>query len=210
MLSRKTIGISHFLTDLIHRPLSHLPSRLIGASLNILDADVLFSEQKVSALLDPVVTPVRDMERHHLFPKAYLANLGITDNSQVNAIANMAFVDWADNSSISGSSPREYWPLMSEKLDAERLERQKHWHALPVGWEQLSYSEFCDKRRRLIGQIVKEGFERLWKTQMGMSPGRPSIQDLIGDGESNVLEFKERARWSHGTDKRGKKRANHR
>ncbi len=30
------------------------------------------------------------------------------------------------------------------------------------------------------------------------------IQDLIADVKSNVLEFKERARWSHGTDKKGK------
>ena len=180
------------------------PLAAYWAALNILDADVLFSEQKVSGMLDPVVTPVKDMERHHLFPKAYLASVGITDNARVNAIANMAFVDWADNSTISGKSPQDYWPKMTERLDASRLARQVHWHALPVGWEQLDYDEFCEKRRRLIGRVVKEGFERLWETGVTTPSKRVSIRDLIADGESNVLEFKERARWSHGTDKKGK------
>ncbi|MCY4218131.1 MAG: hypothetical protein OXE56_02510 [Gammaproteobacteria bacterium] len=80
------------------------PLAAYWASMNILEADVLFSEQKVSSMLEPVVTPVKDMERHHLYPKAYLGSLGITDNSRVNNIGNMAFVDWADNSSISSNS----------------------------------------------------------------------------------------------------------
>ena len=180
------------------------PLAAYWAALNILDADVLFSEQKVSSMLDPVVTPVKDMERHHLFPKAHLASIGITDNARVNAIANMAFVDWADNLAISGKSPQDYWPKMSDRLDAGRLARQIHWHALPVGWEQLDYGEFCEKRRRLIGRVVKEGFEKLWETAVESRPKRVSIQDLVAGGESNVLEFKERARWSHGTDKKGK------
>ena len=180
------------------------PLAAYWAALNILDADVLFSEQKVSEMLDPVVTPVKDMERHHLFPKAYLASVNVTDNSRVNAIANMAFVDWADNVAISNKSPQEYWPKMSERLDAERLKRQMHWYALPVGWEQLEYGEFCEKRRKLIAQVVREGFERLREAQVHAPPERVSIHDLIADGESNILEFKERARWSYGTDKKGK------
>lgn len=180
------------------------PLAAYWAALNILDADVLFSEQKVSAMLDPVVTPVKDMERHHLFPKAYLASIEITENSKINAIANMAFVDWADNSAISNKSPQDYWPDMAERLAPERLKRQVYWHALPIGWEQLDYEEFCEKRRIQIGQVVKEGFERLWESQVEPPPEHVLIQDIISDGESNVLEFKERARWSHGTDKKGK------
>jgi len=38
------------------------------AALNLLDAELLFSTTKVSTLLDPGVTPVRNIERHHLFP----------------------------------------------------------------------------------------------------------------------------------------------
>lgn len=180
------------------------PLAAYWAALNILDADVLFSEQKVSTMLDPVITPIRDMERHHLFPKAYLESLGITDNSRINAIANMAFVDWADNSAMSSKSPQDYWPTMADRMDPERLRSQEYWHALPVGWYQLDYSEFCEKRRKLIGQVIKRGFERLWDDQAKVRPGQVSIHDMIAAGESNVLEFKERARWSYGTDKKGK------
>ena len=180
------------------------PLAAYWAALNILEADVLFSEQKISAMLDPVVTPIKDMERHHLFPKAYLATLGITDYSRVNAIANMAFVDWADNLAISGKSPKEYWPQMSDGLNSEQLKRQTHWHALPIGWEQLEYGEFCEKRRKLISHVVKEGFERLWEKEIEVSSSRESIHALIAGEESNVLEFKERARWSVGTDRKGK------
>ena len=180
------------------------PLAAYWAALNILDADVLFSLQKVSAMLDPVVTPVKDMERHHLFPREYLESLNISDTSRVNAIANMAFLDWADNLAISSKSPQDYWSKVSETVDPVRLKRQIHWHALPVGWEQLEYSEFCEKRRKLIAQVIKEGFERLWESQVQALQEPVSIQSLIGDGESNVLEFKERARWSHGTDKKGK------
>ena len=180
------------------------PLAAYWAALNILDADMLFSHQKVSSMLDPVVTPIRDMERHHLFPKAYLASIDVTENTRVNAIANMAFVDWADNLSISDKSPQEYFLHMSQKLDPERLKRQVRWHALPVGWEQLDYTEFCEKRRALIGQVVKDGFERLWDSRIDVSHDLAHVQSLITDGESNVLEFKERARWSHGTPNKGK------
>ena len=180
------------------------PLAAYWAALNILEAEVLFSEEKVSTMLYPVVTPVKDMERHHLFPKAYLGALNITDNTRVNAIANMAFVDWSDNLAISSKSPQEYWVTMTETPDAERLKRQIHWHALPTGWDQLDYSEFCEKRRKLIAQVVREGFERLWESKVEAPSGRASILDLVVNGESNILEFKERARWSYRTDTKGK------
>lgn len=179
------------------------PLSAYWAALNLLDADMLFSELKVASMLDPIVTPVKDMERHHLFPKAYLQREGITETPQVNAIANMAFVDWSDNLAISDESPMHYWGAMTRQMDGARLDRQIRLHALPVGWEQLGYDEFCEKRRKLIAAVVKEGFQRLWD---GAGPELPlgGLQDLIADGESNVLEFKESARWSHGTDKKGK------
>ncbi len=180
------------------------PLSAYWAALNILDADMLFSELEVSSMLDPVVTPAKDMERHHLFPRAYLDRIGVTERARVNAIANMAFVDWSDNLAISDDPPSEYWPKMTADMDAERLKRQIRWHALPVGWEQLDYDEFCEKRRTLIAGVVKDGFQRLWDGDVETTPRPTSIRHLVADGESNVLEFKESACWSHGTDKKGK------
>lgn len=170
------------------------------AALNLLDADLLFSTLKVSSVLDPVVTPPRNIERHHLHPKAHLAAKEITDTKQTNAIANMAFIDWTDNAEISDSPPTEYWPVMSQRVKSDRFETQVHHHALPRGWEQMDYNEFLEERRRLIAKIVKEGFETLWETNE--PEGETPVEEIISAGESNVLEFKSSARWNQHTGER--------
>ena len=120
------------------------------AALNLLDAELLFSDLRIRELLDPAVTAPRSIERHHLFPKAYLAAKGVSNTRQVNAIANMAFLDWPENATISADDPLEYWPTMAATVDPDRLKRQAYWHALPVGWEQLDYPTFLERRRDLI------------------------------------------------------------
>lgn len=175
------------------------------ASLITLEADALFSDQKVSVLLDPVVTKTKNVERHHLFPKAYLSSININDPKRVNSIANMAFVDWTENSTISNKSPLEYWPKMISGMNSEQLKRQIEWHALPVGWEQLDFLEFCEKRRKLIARVIEKGFKKLLIDHSNVASFEPlSIKKLITNGESNNLEFKELARWSHGTEHKGK------
>lgn len=96
------------------------------AALNLLDAELLFSTTKVSTLLDPGVTPVRNIERHHLFPKQHLESIGITGAARTNQIANMAFVDWADNTAISSKAPSVYWPEMCARLSSERLKTHRY------------------------------------------------------------------------------------
>ena len=60
------------------------------AALNLLEAKALFSNHQVSELMDPAIQAHRSaLERHHLFPKAYLETLGITDPRETNQIANL-------------------------------------------------------------------------------------------------------------------------
>lgn len=103
------------------------------AALNLLDAELLFSRLRVRDLLDPAVTAPRNVERHHLFPKAHLAEMGVTANTRINAIANMAFLDWPENASISAGDPAEYWPALTGSMDPDRVKKQAYWHALPIG-----------------------------------------------------------------------------
>jgi hypothetical protein len=173
------------------------------AALNLLDAELLFSEMKVKELLDPQTTPPRSIERHHLFPKALLASRGLTNTRQVNAIANMAFIDWPDNASIGADDPATYWPIMSERMDAGRRSRQVFWHALPVGWEQLDYTDFLERRLQLIARVTRDGFDRLWD-QKQPAP-QANLSDLIAAGESQTLEFKSSARWNIHTESPDKK-----
>jgi len=174
------------------------------AALNLLDAELLFSEMRVRDLLDPAVTAPRSIERHHLFPKAYLAKKGITTIGRVNAIANMAFLDWPENATISADDPAKYWPSLTSAMDAERVKRQAYWHALPIGWEQLDYAEFLERRRTLIARVVRDGFNQLWEDQTS-ARAVSTLPDLIELGESQTLEFKSTARWNIHTGQADKK-----
>lgn len=133
------------------------------AALNILDAQVLFSKMKVSELLDPATQANKSaLERHHLFPKAYLKKLEITETRITNQIANYALVEWPDNVAISDSSPAEYYlPIYTERFSTEEMKQMSYWHALPSGWENMEYQEFLDARRKLMAQVIRDGFEKL-------------------------------------------------
>jgi hypothetical protein len=174
------------------------------AALNLLDAELLFSDLRIRELLDPAVSAPRSIERHHLFPKKHLAVAGFTNTRQVNAIANMAFLDWPENASISATDPLDYWPAMTETIDPERLKRQVYWHALPVGWEQLDYVTFLERRRDLIARVVRDGFDRLWEDKPVAEPSM-GLTDLLGSGESQMVEYKSTARVNLHTGEADKK-----
>jgi hypothetical protein len=180
------------------------------AALNILDARVLFSKLKVSQLLDPTAKAKRSaIERHHLFPKAYLATLGIIGAKQ-NRIANLALVEWPDNAKIAAQAPSGYWPGMASRFSQQDLAPMLYWHGLPSGWETMDYDEFLGSRQRALAQVIKDGFARLWEgaapaeeiaerelTQHANATRRRPTAELISEGESAFVEFKESARWSH-------------
>ncbi len=135
----------------------------------------------------------RAVERHHLFPKAFLAKSGVTNTRQTNAIANMAFLDWAENARISDQAPIVYWPMMTEGIPDERLRRQRYLHALPIGWEQLDYPTFLEKRRSLMAQVVRDGFTSISGESQ---PKEITTSELIASGEGHTVEFKSTARWN--------------
>ena len=84
------------------------------ASLNIMDAKILFSKSSllVSKLFEPGTDGNRkSLEKHHLFPKAYLKSLGYPD-SKINQMANYAFIDWKDNMDILDDAPSVYYPIV--------------------------------------------------------------------------------------------------
>jgi hypothetical protein len=146
------------------------------AALNILDADALLSTGKVRSRLDPAITARKGIERHHIFPRAYLKRrLGITDSKEINQIANMALVEWADNLAISDEAPPVYWPaqVAAKQLTPDRLAQQRYWHALPEGWEQLGFTDFLTRRRRLMADVVRNAFTRLHDS--GYQPVYPQV-----------------------------------
>jgi hypothetical protein len=183
------------------------------ASLNILDARVLFSKMRVTELFDPALRSKKAaLERHHLFPRAYLAREGIASNREINQIANFALVEWPDNIAISDTPPAEYFHDFMSRLSESEQKRARFWHALPQGWETMEYGTFLEARRGLIAQVVKAAFEQLSSATMDeaddlgsdTSP-RKSVDALMKGGESAQVEFKSSARWNLHTKTRDEK-----
>lgn len=131
------------------------------AALRLLDARVLFSELHVRDLLDPSLQPGKAaLDRHHLFPKAYLRRQGYEERD-INQIANYALVEWADNIDISDKPPSLYLPAYLERMASGDAEAMYRWHALPPEWEEMTYPDFLIERRRLMADVVRDAFETL-------------------------------------------------
>jgi hypothetical protein len=133
-----------------------------NAALNLLDAKALFSNLKVSELLDPSLRAKKSpVERHHLFAKGYLKTIGIEDIKDTNQIANYALVEWRDNIDILDKPPSEYAPTYAARFSTQELTEMYRWHALPDGWERMDYTSFLERRRKLMAAVVRDGFQRL-------------------------------------------------
>jgi len=129
------------------------------AALNVLDARGLFSKLKVVELLDPTLKGRKSpLEKHHLFPKAYLKSIGITERRATNQIANYALVEWSDNIAIADEPPASYLPKYAARFNDDELRQMSHWHALPDGWQDMEYEKFLDVRRRLMAGVIREAF----------------------------------------------------
>ena len=135
------------------------------AALNILNAKILFSKSNllVSKLFEPGTDGKRkSLEKHHLFPKAYLKALGYND-AKINQMANYAFIDWKDNMEILDEAPSIYYPVVCEGRSPEEIQRMEEENALPHGWENMPYEDFLIERRKLMAAKIKAAFEQLKK-----------------------------------------------
>ena len=164
-----------------------------NAAVVLLDAPVLFSNAKMAELLDPAIQANRPMiERHHLFPKGYLAKLKVSDTREINQIANYAYVEWADNTAISDQEPAEYLPRLKQRFSEVELERMYECHALPKDWEQMEYRAFLETRREMMAQIIRKGYRTLTTEAVSEVTVKDNLDliQVIGAGESEAVEFK--------------------
>lgn len=132
------------------------------ASLNVLDAPGLFSNLKVIELLQAGIRSNKSaLERHHLFPKAYLHRMGITALQDTNQIANFALVEWSDNIDISDQKPTDYISTYKERFSDQDLALMYTMHGLPENWEQMEYHDFIEARRKKIAGIIHKAYEKV-------------------------------------------------
>ena len=136
------------------------------ASLYILDAKGLFSNLKISDLLQQGIRANKSaLERHHLFPKSYLQKNGYSIESERNQIANYALVEWDDNIKIADKRPSEYLSMYFNRFNEEEINQMYYWHCLPMDWENMEYRSFLIERRKLIALVIKDAFDILKQRQ---------------------------------------------
>lgn len=132
------------------------------AAQNRLGANVLFSHKTVRDLIDPALqTKKKALERHHLFPRAYLEKNGITDRRQINQMANYALLEWPDNIEISDTAPSIYVPELAKRFEETNWNGMMNEHALPSQWYEMDYQDFLVSRRNLMAAIVRRGYAEL-------------------------------------------------
>lgn len=163
------------------------------ASLVLLESRALFSKLKIADLLDPATQASRSaVERHHLFPKSYLAKQGISATRDTNQIANYTWLEWGDNSGVSDSPPKDYFPIMKSRFNQHEMDQMNRWHALPANWEHIEYVDFLQQRRELMARVIRDGYATLSSGESGGDEEQKvlDLASLIAIGESDAIEFK--------------------
>jgi hypothetical protein len=171
---------------------SRSPSRFAyQASLVLMGARALYSPLKIADTINPAIKGSKAaLEQHHLFPRAYLGKIGITELRDINQIANFAVVEWPDNLKISDQPPKEYAPALDAKLSSNEREDMQKWHALPPMWWDLPYEEFLKERRVRMGRMVRDGYQMLCGDGPSAKPTVITVAELLAAGESGGVEFK--------------------
>jgi hypothetical protein len=160
------------------------------ASLNLLDARALFSKKRTRDVLDPSIKSTKSaVERHHLFPKNYLDQLGFKSTRETNQIANYALLEWNDNIAISDTPPSDYLPKYWGRLTPKERTDQSYWHALPEGWEKMEYQDFLEVRRKGIAKVIADGFLHLTNGDT-VANCEDTFDSRISRGEGMQVEFK--------------------
>lgn len=134
------------------------------AALNVLGAHMLFSTTLLQSYLVPGATGNKKaVDRHHIFPKAYLSKIGFTSDRDRNQIANFTYLDYNSNINIADRPPEEYVSYYRQQLGEEEYKKSCSENALPEGFEKMDYRDFLEKRRKLMAGIVKKAYEKLCK-----------------------------------------------
>ena len=129
------------------------------------------------------------LERHHLFPVAYLKKQGVEDQRDYNQIANFAIVEWGDNAGISDKPPADYVPVLEKRFDAKALNEMYRHHALPAGWQDMPFEAFLQARRSMMAETIRQAYEKLAGAVQAQVI-TPNVGDLIAGSETDAVEFK--------------------
>lgn len=112
---------------------------------------------------------------HHLVPKQYLINSGISDRNVYNQIANIALTETPVNIAIKDRAPETYLAIVNSQLETKSpvlgaiteigdLEQNFAENAIPASLfttTASSYREFLRQRRTLMSRLLRRYYESL-------------------------------------------------
>jgi hypothetical protein len=144
------------------------------------------------------------IEHHHIFSKAILRKAGY-QTSEVNEIANMAFITSGTNRKLSAKPADEYLPEVIRQHGKEALEA----HCIPTDpalWKLEAYVEFLQFRRAALAKAVNSFIAEAAssKNYTNIESAIKDFDALLKNGESEKIEFKASSRWDYRESKYNK------
>ena len=139
-------------------------SVFLAAQIKNAETSLLSNSTKVADL----ITIMGDV--HHIFPKEYLKENGITDKLIYNQVANFAYLDKPVNISIGKKSPEEYFRLAKEQCitqdikvgtisNIDALLKNLEENCIPSDIETYTvddYQKFLTYRRKMMAKKIKD------------------------------------------------------
>ena len=151
-----------------------LPSSLEGSSANspawfgyvasliVLGTPMLFSTAPLSQHFVVGSNGGKSsIDKHHIFPKNYLAQIGYDNDRDRNQIANFTYLDYNTNIDIGDKAPAEYVGEYRQKLGEAGYALTCKQNALPLGFEEMEYQDFLRQRRLLMAETVRAAYRKL-------------------------------------------------
>lgn len=151
-----------------------LPSSLEGSSANspawfgyvasliVLGTPMLFSTAPLSQHFVVGSNGGKSsIDKHHIFPKNYLTQIGYDNDRDRNQIANFTYLDYNTNIDIGDKEPAEYVGEYRQKLGEAGYALTCKQNALPLGFEEMEYQDFLRQRRLLMAETVRAAYRKL-------------------------------------------------
>lgn len=138
--------------------------RAFVASQIVLETPVLFETSLVEKyFIDGARGVTSPIEKHHLFPDDYLIKQGYVNPTQRRQMANFAFITDIKNKLISNKAPAEYIRDIESSFSQEEYIRHLDNHAIPHGFETMTYEDFLAARRLLMAQVIRKAYDKLMR-----------------------------------------------
>lgn len=141
----------------------------IAAQINLNCNSMLMNGTKISDLVKI------SGDVHHIFPRAYLKNNGVTSKTKYNQVANYIYLDTQVNKAISDDSPTVYFTKAKQQCKTKEIElgnvsdeslllSNLSENCIPNGIDKMdvsSYDNFLSERRKLMAVLIERYYKGL-------------------------------------------------